>query len=358
MRRSFLRPFVAAATLAAATACSDGGTAPVPLDPAGLQTDLVAATSAGSAPATESFATIGWAISDALGGGMSAVVALPATLLKDPTAQKLDGATLQLARAAGGDEAATIPAEALGVTFEYDVTLDQYVPGDRPGAPANGVRFVLYAVDPVTESVVEPLVETGYAEITRTVTDSRATARVQVFSGTANVTKVLDYAATVRGTLTVPELSVTGFARNASDSLAFALSSSVNLSSESISINWRAAVPSRGLVTRLEQTIGGGENPTISINSVIASRNGRVSLSGNIGLMGTGTLTVKVNGDTFATITMNGVEGEPTIAGAGGQPLTPEEEAMLEQIFEWFGEAFSWFSELLTPVGPLLDAAI
>lgn len=358
MRRSFLRPFVATATLALAAACSDGGTAPVPLDPAGLQGDLASAVSASSAPATESFSAIGWAIGDVLGDNMPAVVAWPATLLKDPTAQKLDGAAMRLARQATGTEPATIPAQALGVTFEYDAALDRYVAGERAGAPANGVRFVLYAVDPVTETIVEPLVETGYAEITRTVTDNRATARVQVFSGVANVTKVLDYAATVRGTLTVPELSVTGFARNASDSLAFALGSEVDLALERLSINWRAAVPSRGLVTRLEQSIGGGENPTISINSVIASRNGRVGLSGAIGLMGTGTLTVKVNGDTFATITMNGIEGEPTIAGAGGQPLTPEEEAMLEQIFDWFGDAFTWFSALLAPVGPLLDAAI
>ena len=358
MRRSFLRPFVATATLAVAAACSDGGTAPVPLDPAGLQGDLASAVAAGSAPATESFGVASLAIGDILGDQMPAVIALPVALLKDPAAQKLDGATLQLARASTGTEPASIPAAALGVTFEYDAALDRYVAGERGGAPANGVRFVLYAVDPATEAFVEPLVETGYAEITRTVTNDRATARVQVFSGVANVTKVLDYAATVRGTLTVPELSVTGFARNASDSLAFALGSEVDLARERLSINWRAAVPSRGLVTRLEQSIGGGENPTISINSVIASRNGRVGMSGTISLFGEGTLTVKVNGDTFATIAMNGVEGEPTITGASGQPLTPEEEAMLEQIFEWFGDAFTWFSSLLAPVGPLLDAAI
>ena len=40
------------------------------------------------------------------------------------------------------------------------------MPTDRTGAPANGVRFLLYAVDPVTFQPVEPLVEAGYVDIT------------------------------------------------------------------------------------------------------------------------------------------------------------------------------------------------
>ncbi|UCC49825.1 MAG: hypothetical protein JSV41_06615, partial [Gemmatimonadota bacterium] len=39
---------------------------------------------------------------------------------------------------------ATIPPDLLGVTFVYDPGQSAYVPSERMGAPANGVRFILY----------------------------------------------------------------------------------------------------------------------------------------------------------------------------------------------------------------------
>ena len=55
--------------------------------------------------------------------------------------------------------------EALGSTYIYDPALRRYVvaPG-RSGAPANGVRFILYAVNPVTHEPISA-VEIGYADL-------------------------------------------------------------------------------------------------------------------------------------------------------------------------------------------------
>ena len=60
--------------------------------------------------------------------------------------------------------AADIPPEYLGVTFVWTSRPTATSPG-RPGAPDNGVRFVLYAVNPITGRPVEPLVRDGYADI-------------------------------------------------------------------------------------------------------------------------------------------------------------------------------------------------
>ena len=51
------------------------------------------------------------------------------------------------------------------------------------GAPANGVRFVLYAVDPVMLRPVEPVVEVGYADIIDQSTASTTDIRVKVVAG-------------------------------------------------------------------------------------------------------------------------------------------------------------------------------
>lgn len=355
--RLTLRPFAAALLLAGAAACSDSTGPNVPLDPVALQADLQVANSAASSPATVSLAILGPQIGFALqtDGGALGIAGLPAALMKDPHALATR-ADLRAMAVEGGLTAAAIPAAALGKTFEYDVELGRYAAGARLGAPANGVRFVLYAIDPIYDEVAVPLVETGYVDLTRTVVNQVATARVQVHAGGANAVKVLDYSASVRGSAISPEIIVTGFARNAADSLTFTLTSGFSLANETIDIDWRTAVPTRGLATRVEQSIGGGgESPTLELFGLITSPNGRVSLEGTVDLFSGGTLTVKVNGQTFALMELHGVEGEPTVTNPQGQPLTQSETQMLLQIFEWFGQAFQWYAGLLGPVDALLD---
>ena len=223
-----------------------------------MQADLVAAYDATNAPASVSFGTLGGAISLALADAGGAV------------------------RVA---DLSVIPQVALGRTFEFDTIADRYAAGQRTGAPANGVRFVLYAVDPVTEALVFPLVETGYADLTRVVTN--------------------------------PTILVAGFARNGIDSLTFTLASTISLANSTIALDWRTALPTRGLTTRVQQTIRGGQLPQVVLDGL--------------------------------------VDETPTILNAQDQPLTATEQAMLRQILEWFEGAFDVYEDLLDPVERLLD---
>ena len=229
---------------------------------------------------------------------------------------------------AGG--ASVIPQVALGKTFEYDTIADRYVAGVRTGAPANGVRFILYAVDPVTDALVLPLVETGYADLSRTVTNQSITARVDVFAGGNAPVKVLSYTVMVQGTITNPTVLVAGFARNRSDSLAFTLSSTFSLANSTIAVDWRTAVPTRDLSTRVQQTVTGGEAPQVIVDGLLTGQGGhRIGMTGTIVAQSGGTLLVKVNGNAFATISVDGLDDEsPTILGANGQPLTPAQRLL------------------------------
>lgn len=359
MRRFSLFRLLSIALFAAlaATACTDT-TGPA-LNTDGLEADLAAATSAASAPAAVSFTVVGSEIDRTLRllGGGSAVADLPAALVVNPKAM-VERAELRARVSASGGEAAAIPAAALGGTFEYNPNTGRYFRGTRTGAPTNGVRFVLYAVDPATERIVTPLVETGYADLTRTVTQQVATARVEVWGGSANLIKALDYSVTVSGTIVSPQVLVAGFARNGTDSLAFSLTSQFSLATQTISLDWRAAVPARGLSSRVQQSIVGGEAASVTINGLLTSRNGRVGIAGTIAQETGGTLAVTVNGRSFATIALDSATDEtPTVLNSEGQPLTRAQEHLLEHILEWFRDAFDLFEDLMDPVEHLLDIA-
>jgi hypothetical protein len=73
-------------------------------------------------------------------------------------------------RGAQGIAAAIFPPGAVGKTFVWDTTSKRYVASSDPGAPANGVRFVVYATPPqpgiaqVFPSI--PLTPIGYVDLT------------------------------------------------------------------------------------------------------------------------------------------------------------------------------------------------
>lgn len=359
-----MRPFSLRALLAlaitATAACSDSAAPAPPLNATGLLGDLTAASVASTAPSITSLGVVGGDISTALAGagGALGLADLPAVMLAEPTALRTREALQLRVTDLANNTAADIPASALGKTFVYDTLTNAYVPSQLTGAPTNGVRFILYSVDTATYSVIEPLVTVGYADLTRTVTANLATARVQVYSTVGDPLKVLDYSTTVEGTAAAPQIVVRGFARSATDSLAFSMETAFSLAKQSFGVTWRALIPSRGLVTQIKETIEGGETPRIVFDGIIKSLNGNVAMAGAVTEAG-GALKVRVNGDLFATITLSTADDvEPTITGPTGQPLTAEQQEMLEQIFDWFSGAFDFFFELLSPVEGLIDLAI
>ena len=94
-----------------------------------------------------------------------------------------------------------------------------------------------------------------------------------------------------------------------------------------------------------------GESTEGSVTSTLEARgpHGTVTISGSqTGT--TATFDVEVNGELFATITTTGSE-PPVIAGADGQPLTDAELQALAEVFGVFLQGFSFFGNLMTPVG-------
>lgn len=244
---------------------------------------------------------------------------------------------------------AAIPLEVAGKTYEYSG--GTYVPTDRTGAPANGVRFLLYAVDPVTAMPVEPLVETGYVDITDLSGTSTRSARVQVLSGT---TTYLDY--TVTANSATGGVTVIGFVTDGSQQANLNLRATLN-SSGTVTLVYGLDVPQRDVSIDLNLTASdlGVEGGTVDIILSMSGPNGTVSMSGRFTSTG-GTLTVRTGGRTFATITATG-GADPVITGADGLPITEEDAAALRSIFELTLEAFVSFDQMIAPVTFFLEPA-
>jgi hypothetical protein len=245
-----------------------------------------------------------------------------------------------------------IPAEYAGRTFVWDVDADQYVASDLPGAPSNGVRFVLYAVDPVTGQPVEPLVPIdGYAQLTMTETSSSATVRITVVS--ADVT-YLDYSVLLSGNASSATITIAGFATNGTDRVDFDLGTQMSdfgADGYTLAMDYELNVPTRGgFLLDLEATVAGlgTDTPHTTIDLLARGDHGTVRIDGSVTEAG-GSLDVTVNGDHYATITID-AEGQEQVAGADGQPLGGEEHDAVASVFNTFGSGLDFFYDLTGPI--------
>ena len=113
-----------------------------------------------------------------------------------------------------------------------------------------------------------------------------------------------------------------------------------------IVLDYSLDVPSRNLSVDWTATFG-NVSGSLTLDLTVSGPNGDVRLVGTSN-GDAGTYTVKVNGDTFATITVTG--SSLVITGATGDPLTSEEEQALEAVFDSFQGSLLAFTVLLMPV--------
>jgi hypothetical protein len=351
-----------AAVCVALSGCGDSGPE-APFNPTGASEDIQALNATFDSPTFTSFTTLSPLFDATLGGApLVSTSASAFNLRRNATSGELRAAAERTARrlaalapatpeGALGVTSAAIPAEFAGKTFEYNGT--SYVVTDRTGAPSNGVRFLLYAINPVTFQPVQPLQEVGYVELTDLSGSTSQGARVVVVS---EGTTYLDYTVTVTATTTSGRVTVAGYVSNGSIRANINLRSTVT-SAAGLTLLYAVSVPERDVAISLTLTASGldQETATIDISLTMSGPNGGITMVGQFTQTG-GTLTVRINGETFATITSTG-GGAPVITGSGGEPLTDEDIAALQDIFELTDQAFISFEVMLLPVGFFLAPA-
>ena len=351
-----------AAVCVALSGCGDSGPE-APFNPTGTSEDIQALNATFDSPTFTSFTTLSPLFDATLGGApLVSTSASAFNLRRNATSGELRAAAERTARRLAalapatstgslGITSAAIPAEFAGKTFEYNGT--SYVVTDRTGAPSNGVRFLLYAINPVTFQPVQPLQEVGYVELTDLSGSTSQGARVVVVS---EGTTYLDYTVTVTATTTSGRVTVAGYVSNGTIRANINLRSTVT-SAAGLTLVYAVSVPARDVAISLTLTASGldQETATIDISLTMSGPNGGITMAGQFTQTG-GTLTVRTNGETFATITSTG-GGAPVITGSGGEPLTDEDIAALQRIFELTDQAFISFEVMLLPVGFFLAPA-
>lgn len=370
---------LAGLTLAALTACSEN-TGPARLaNPATTAATINAVDSVFSVPTIDAFTSIGDLMDPSVGLGQAAnLVMATQPEAPRPWASGYAGAA-QRFRSFGtlslspSNTLGLIPDELKGKTFEWDVTLHHYVVTDRPGAPASGVRFILYAINPITRRPAEPLVEVGYVDLIDLSTETSRSLQI-VVAGVGGTPEYVNY--TVAGTVTPGQFtaSANGFLWNgetgdASKRLEFDLAATLTLTSftftasltldhpaVTITETTTATKSDAGVILTIDFTLVEPDQKVQLIGSVTVTDDDRETDGHREGGPGrhdddgivTADLQVLVNDQLFATI--KGTAPDIEILGADGQPLSEEELRALRELFRFPARVFSFFQDLLHPV--------
>ncbi|HSG81129.1 MAG TPA: hypothetical protein VLC48_02680 [Gemmatimonadota bacterium] len=336
-RLSRIAAFALALTVVAA--CDDStGPTPEPLTPesaAETMNDVVGTFVAGN-DAVNSLMYYGDFVAQALGGGPIAPVELSAAAERSWPRTVMD----QLAPVTTAVPA-NIPAELEGSAFEWDEQLGEYVLSERSG-PTNGVRFFLYAVNPITGVPESPLNEIGYVDIVDT-----STLTVYGVSMTAVVDNVTLFSVDAEYTYSEADstesLAVDGFFSDGESQLnfdaeiffsytEFGFDFSISLGSFGASLVWTETETA----TTITALLTDGDNDIEFVLGLEWNTSEYVVTAGS---------GVYFNDELVAV--MSGSFDETgfviTITNADGDPLTAAELAALEEVFDVMGELLDFF---------------
>jgi len=342
----------------AAGACSDNGTDPVnpgDFDPVATEQavqDLQSRLNSES----DMMVSLGL-VSQSLGMQMGASRVLPRELNRAPvpfSAKVIQGFSMSASAVAP-----VFPPELLGVTFEWNFTEGNYAPTARAGAPVDGIRFILYAIDPVTRVPVEPPVETGFLDLTdEGVGDVLRVGLYAESGGTA----LVDYFIELTYALVGQDIDVTasaeGFISDGQNQLDFALSQGATLlgATETLEMNLVYALSLAGQDVSVTVEMHGefdfaGETPIDAATVDLRVQNGTEFVDFEMTLATDNNLTGVIQYNGVTVVNISGTEADPVFTRADGEALTLEEVAALVDLFDMIDDVLDLVENLFEPFG-------
>ena len=357
LRINKLSAIIMALTVSLA-ACTEGdgtGLDDVAFDPELSAADLQAVQGAFADAVFESFAVS----SDGFLLVPDSAGAVPVAVLQASVAAATAGSHWEAAAAAetfaaGPASGPLLPVEFLGRTYVHDA--DGYRWDEtRSDAPTNGVRFVLYEVDPVTHTPgTSPI---GYVDVLDESTDLVYVARVVVV--TAEVERINYTVSAEVGNQSVT-LTVSGFIGDGTTQVDVELSMTFveDLPVSRATVDHLISVPSRDFEVDAtvvfefnDETLQGSIDVdasfaqgahSVTVDGVVAFSEGNVPSEG-------GTFEIHVDGQLFATITVDG--DTVTVRNATGGELTSAHAQAVRTIFDGLEKMFDErFEDFIRPV--------
>lgn len=285
---------------------------------------------------------------DALPGDDLTASVVQAASVEDPVARRLGELAGTLSRSGiPGPAFAILPETLLGSTFVWDPAEDRYVVDpERTDAPADGIRFVLYAIDPLTRQPVEPLVVVGYVDVIDVSTDTSEGLRIVAVdtSGDTDVT-LIDY--TVEGSLDesgefpVATLTASGFISDGTEQLDFDLVAQVvftGTNSADLSVDYSLSKSGEDRSARLliEASVVDGVLTDGSIDLTLSDGVDTVTLA--VAVDADGNLDGSVTFNGTEVIVIGGTTASPTFTRPDGSALSDSERQALSDLWEAIGD--------------------
>jgi len=261
-----------------------------------------------------------------------------------------------LRRAAGalgsGMGASVIPPQYLGQTFVWDDTTHKYVVGADAG-PSNGVRIILYALNPVTATVAEPSSAVGFVDLLDESTTSPAVNKLHVIvkDGTPASPGPVTYADySVSGSVTGSPAtafaaSAIGFVSDGTHTLSFnATFSATNLTTDNpdaqIDVTWDLDNPVIHVALHETLATSDANHLAVTIDFSVTHGAETVSVTGTIEVVVslqsvTANLSITVNGVAYARITgtADAVNNNISLRHADGSSLSAAEVQAVSDLF-------------------------
>ena len=372
---------LAAAAALVAVACSSS-TAPQPqlANPAQLSTNLQTVSGVVSSPTFNSFGALRTASGSPVAAPTVPGALLGAAPITPPATStqayagapaRLQALRLAAASLGSGIAASVIPPTQLGKTYVWDVTTHAYVA--QSGGPTNGVRVILYAVNS-SDQVIEPTTPVGYVDLLDESTSSTNTLHVLVYGGTptSQGTKYADYrvSGTVTGSpATAFNASATGSVTDGTHTLTFNASfaaTQLNTTTPNVQIDVTWSLDNPAVSVTLSETVAASDanHLTLTIHFTETYAGETVGVDGTLAVVVspqsvTANLTVKVNGQTFATITGTADATHPNgiqVTHADGSALSNAEQAALASLFDLPDKLEKAIDDLFHPCEHLMGA--
>ena len=371
----------AAAAAFVVAACSSS-TAPQPQlsNPQQLSTNLQTVSGVVSSPTFNSFGALRTASGSPVAAPTVPGALLGAAPITPPATStqayagapaRLQALRLAAASLGSGIAASVIPPTQLGKTYVWDVTTHAYVA--QSGGPTNGVRVILYAVNS-SDQVIEPTTAVGYVDLLDESTSSTNTLHVLVYGGTptSQGTKYADYrvSGTVTGSpATAFNASATGSVTDGTHTLTFNASfaaTQLNTTTPNVQIDVTWSLDNPAVSVTLSETVAASDanHLTLTIHFTETYAGETVGVDGTLAVVVspqsvTANLTVKVNGQTFATITGTADATHPNgiqVTHADGSALSNAEQAALASLFDLPDKLEKAIDDLFHPCEHLMGA--
>ena len=385
MRARHGRPRWGLAVVAALAAACSNSTGPQAhlANPQQLSSDLLAVSGVLQSSVLTSFGVVGTAT------GSPATVATPAGALLQAapiTAPRSAGQVyldaprrLQALRLAAGTlgsgiSASVVPPQYLGQTFVWDDATHQYVVGPDAG-PTNGVRIILYALDPLTGSVAEPSTAVGFVDLLDESTTSPAVDKLHVIvTGGTPTSPGVTYAdytvsASVTGSpATAFNASAVGFVGDGTHTLAFdATFAATNLTTDNpdaqMDVTWDLDNPVIHVVLHETLASSDANHLTVTIDFSVVHGGETVAVTGTISVVSfpqslTANLSITVNGVAYARVTgtATATTNSIQIAHANGSALSDSEYQAVVDLFDLPGAIETAIDNLFAPSEHLMGA--